>query len=191
VGHARILDIPEATPEDTPEAEQMELLPSFSDIRLDAEESRTSYTEEEDWLPQPAPLAQRFFAGLVDAGIVFVATGVFLLTFLKLAEDVPQSRLVGLCELAMGGMLWLLFQYVFLVYVRTTPGMRMAQLELAAFEGKPASLRARRYRSLASALSCFSMGLGYAWALVDEDRLGWHDRISQTLVQPAPGITRF
>jgi hypothetical protein len=38
----------------------------------------------------------------------------------------------------------------------------------------------RQTRAAASALSAFSIGLGYAWALVDEDRLGWHDRISQT-----------
>lgn len=179
----RILDTPEDRPENAPEAEQMELLPSFSDIRLEAEESRISDEEEEDWLPQPAPLSLRFVAGLVDAGIVFIATGAFILAFLKLAEDVPQSRIIALCGLAMGGVLWLLFQYVFLVYARTTPGMRMAQLELAAFEGKPASLFARRCRALASALSCFSLGLGYAWALVDEDRLGWHDRISQTYLR--------
>jgi len=29
------------------------------------------------------------------------------------------------------------------------------------------------------------VGLGYAWALVDEDRLGWHDRISQTHLRAA------
>jgi len=144
----RILDIPEAIPEEAPEAEQMELLPSFSDIQLDAEISRTSDDEEEDWLPQPAPFLQRFVAGLVDAALVCIATGVFVATFLKLAEDVPQSRIVAFCELAMGGVLWLLFQYVFLVYARTTPGMRIAQLELAAFEGKTTSLFARRYRAL-------------------------------------------
>jgi hypothetical protein len=29
------------------------------------------------------------------------------------------------------------------------------------------------------------MGLGYFWALVDEDRVGWHDRISRTHVRTA------
>jgi uncharacterized RDD family membrane protein YckC len=176
-----------------PEAEQMELLPSFADIRLDEDEDegriRNDDEEEVDWLPQPAPLSQRFVAGLVDAGIVFIAMGAFVLTFLKLAEEVPQSRMLALFGLAVGGMLWLLFQYVFLVYARTTPGLYTAQLELTAFAGRPASLLARRSRALASALSCFSLGLGYAWALVDEDRLGWHDRISRTLVQPATGIS--
>jgi uncharacterized RDD family membrane protein YckC len=182
------LDTLEYAPKAAPAAQQMELLPSFADIRLDAEESRPR-GQEDDWIPRPAPLSQRFVAGLVDAAIVFVATGAFVLTFLKLAEGVPQ-RMVTLCGLAIAGVLWLLFQYVFLVYARSTPGMHLAQLELAAFEGRPISLFARRSRALASALSCFSLGLGYAWALVDEDRLGWHDRISQTLVQPTPGMSR-
>jgi hypothetical protein len=32
------------------------------------------------------------------------------------------------------------------------------------------------------------MGLGYAWALVDEDRMGWHDRISRTHVRALSAI---
>jgi len=188
VDDTQVDDTPLETP---PEAEQMELLPSFADIRLDDDEDENrirNVDEEDDWLPQPAPLSQRFVAGLVDAGIVFIAMGAFVLTFLKLAEEVPQSRMVTLCALAIGGMLWLLFQYVFLVYARTTPGMQMAQLELAAFEGRPTSLVARRSRALASALSCFSLGLGYAWALVDEDRMSWHDRISQTYLRSGDRI---
>jgi hypothetical protein len=43
----------------------------------------------------------------------------------------------------------------------------------------------RQTRAAASALSAFSIGLGYAWALVDEDRLGWHDRISRTHLRAA------
>ena len=73
-----------------------------------------------------------------------------------------------------------MFQYLFLVHGRATPGMQMAQLELCSFEGKRPSLLARQTRALASTLSAFAAGMGYAWALVDEDRLGWHDRISQT-----------
>jgi hypothetical protein len=32
------------------------------------------------------------------------------------------------------------------------------------------------------------MGLGYAWAMVDEDRMGWHDRISRTHVREVSEI---
>jgi hypothetical protein len=59
----------------------------------------------------------------------------------------------------------------------------MAQLELCNFAGECPSRFARQCRALASALSGFSAGLGYAWAFIDEDQLGWHDRISQTYVR--------
>jgi uncharacterized RDD family membrane protein YckC len=161
-----------------PPAEQMQLLPSFADIHLEPEASRL--TDELDVIPRAAPLRQRAVAGLVDAAIVFTASGIFALTFLELAEETPQSRLTMVCVLAVGGVFWLAFQYLFLTYGGRTPGMKLAQLELCTFEGKPAPLFARQCRALASALSGFAIGLGYFWAFVDEDRLGWHDRISQT-----------
>jgi uncharacterized RDD family membrane protein YckC len=157
--------------------QQMELLPSFDDIHLEPEEARIDHDEV---IPRPAPLGQRFISGVVDAGLVFTATGAFAITFLELAEEMPQSRMTLVCMLASAGIFWLLFQYIFLTYRRATPGMRMAQLELCTFEGKATTMFDRQTRAAASALSAFSIGLGYAWALVDEDRLGWHDRISQT-----------
>ena len=172
---------PEVTP--APAGEQMELLPSFSDIRLEPEDAR--YDDDREIIPRPAPLGQRCISGVVDAALVFSATGAFAITFLELAEEMPQSRMALVCLLAATGIFWLLFQYIFLTYRRATPGMRMAQLELCTFEGKETTMFDRQTRAAASALSAFSVGLGYAWALVDEDRLGWHDRISQTHLRAA------
>jgi uncharacterized RDD family membrane protein YckC len=163
--------------------QQMELLPSFDDIQLEPEEARTDHDDEV--IPRPAPLGQRCISGVVDAGLVFIATGAFAFTFVELAEEMPQSRMTLVCLLAAAGIFWLLFQYIFLTYRRATPGMRMAQLELCTFEGKATTMFDRQTRAAASALSAFSVGLGYAWALVDEDRLGWHDRISQTHLRAA------
>ena len=163
-----------------PQAEQMELLPSFADIRL---EPAARLEEELEVIPRPAPLNQRIAAGMLDAAVVLMAGGLFALTFFKLAEEIPHSRLLLLCAVLTCGIFWLLFQYIFLTYGRTTPGMRVAQLELCDFSGGPASRLARQCRALASALSGFSAGLGYAWAFIDQDRLGWHDRITQTYVR--------
>jgi uncharacterized RDD family membrane protein YckC len=163
--------------------QQMELLPSFDDIQLEPEGARTDHDDEV--IPRPAPLGQRCISGVVDAGLVFIATGAFAVTFLELAEEMPQSRMTLVCLLAAAGIFWLVFQYIFLTYRRATPGMRMAQLELCTFEGKATTMFDRQTRAAASALSAFSIGLGYAWALVDEDRLGWHDRISQTHLRAA------
>ena len=162
-------------------SQQLDLLPSFADIRLEPEETRID--PDLEIIPRPAPLAQRVVSGMVDAGLVVIATGACAFTFLKLAEETPQSRMALLCALAAGAIFWLLFEYMFLVYRRATPGMRVAQLELCTFTGGPPPTFNRQCRAWASTLSALSLGLGYAWALVDEDRLGWHDRISQTYLR--------
>jgi len=168
---------------------QMELLPSFDDIQLEPEEARIDHNDEV--IPQPAPMHQRLVAGLVDVAIVGVATGVFALTFVEAAEKVPHSNMTMVCMLAAGGIFWLVFQYIFLVYRRATPGMNFAGLELCTFDGKATTMFERQSRAAASALSGFSMGLGYFWALVDEDRVGWHDRISRTHVRSALSSQRL
>ena len=71
-----------------------------------------------------------------------------------------------------------------MVYSGSTPGLRLAKLELARFDGNPASRRLRRWRVLASFLSAVSLGMGYAWVFLDEDALCWHDRITHTYLAP-------
>ncbi len=163
--------------------QQLELLPSFDDIRLEPEDARIDHDDEV--IPRPAPMHQRLVAGLVDVALVFLATGAFALTFVEVAEGIPHSNMTMVCMLAAGGIFWLIFQYAFLVYRRATPGMNFAGLELCTFEGKATTMFERQSRAAASALSGFSMGLGYFWALVDEDRVGWHDRISRTHLRAA------
>jgi uncharacterized RDD family membrane protein YckC len=162
-------------------AEQMELLPSFADIHLEPEEKRLD--DDFEAIPFPAPLAVRAVAGMVDAGIVVIASGVFALTFLKLAEELPRSRLTTVFALAAAGIFWLVYQYLFLVHGRHTPGMRVAGVKLCTFAGRAPTTFARRCRALASTLSCLAGGLGYLWAFIDEDRVGWHDRMTQTYLK--------
>ena len=172
----RILDAPE------PEATQMELLPSFADIRLD-EAPAVDLCEELESVPKPAPLARRLASGAVDSGIVLFTAGLFAAIFIQIVASAPTGRLALLFSAGVGVTLWLLFQYLFLVYGGATPGMRATQLELFSLNGRRPSRFARRVRALAATLSAVSVGLGFAWALVDEDTLGWHDRISQTYLK--------
>lgn len=166
-------------------AEQMELLPSFEDITLDP--AHHTQRVQSEVIPTPAALAQRLIAGVVDAATVAAAVMLFDFAFVRMAEDDPHSRLALLFGLFVAGTLWVVFQYLFLVYGKGTPGMRFAQLELASFDGKPLTIMTRRNRAAASALSAASIGLGYAWAFVDEDQLGWHDRITRTLLRSSTG----
>ena len=177
----RILDAPE------PQPEQMDLLSSFADIRLEpqAEKARG----EVDLPPQPAPLQQRIFAGLVDASVVLIASAIFAIAFMTMAKGLPQTRMMLLCAGMICATLWLVYQYLFLVYSTGTPGMQMAQLELCTFKGESVSVSLRRWRALASMLSGCSIGLGFAWAFVDEDTLGWHDRITQTHLREQSAVS--
>lgn len=173
----RILDAPE------PEAEQMDLLPSFADIRLEEAPSVNDLCEELESAPHPASFGRRMASGIVDIGIVLFACGLFAATFVQIVAGLPSGRAGTLFGLAVAATLWLLFQYLFLVCGAATPGMRATRLALFSFKGKRASRFARGLRVLATALSAFSVGLGFAWAFVDEDTLGWHDRISQTYLK--------
>ena len=161
-----------------PEAEQLDLLSSFADIELKAQEPNR--TDAMELPPQAAALMPRLFSGLVDSGIVVGATLLFAGIFLAFAGLPRKAPVALLCGLLAGSLLWLVFQCVFLVYGQFTPGMRIAELELCTFAGEPVALLPRAYRALASTLSAVSLGLGFAWALFDEDRLGWHDRMTQT-----------
>ena len=167
--------------ESTRAPEQMELLPSFEDIQL--EPAYTSTQQDIEIIPRPAPLKERLVAGLIDVTLVALGAVLFGYSFVRMSEDAPHSRLAWLFALCVGGILWILFQYLFLVHGSGTPGMSFAQLELRTFEGRRVNANTRRIRAAASALSALSVGLGYAWALVDEDQLGWHDRMTRTLLR--------
>jgi uncharacterized RDD family membrane protein YckC len=166
---------------EAPQIEQMDLLPVFAGIELESAEHRPG--DPVELPPQSAGLQLRAFASLVDLLIVLVASAAFAMISLVLIRDLPQPRTILLTTAAVSALLWLVYQYLFLVYSAGTPGMQMAQLELCTFQGKPVSASLRRWRALASLLSCCSLGLGFAWALIDEDMLGWHDRITQTHVR--------
>ena len=142
-----------------------------------------AYGQEQEILLWLAPPSQRIFAGLVDALIVATATGLFGLIFLHMTGAAPTWRMAAGFALALPGFFWALYQYVFLVYGGTTPGLQMTGLRLTTFDGNPVPRRQRRWRALATMVSCASLGLGFLWALVDEDGLGWHDRITRTCVR--------
>ena len=148
-----------------------------------AVESLPARGQEREILLWLAPPAQRIFAGLVDALVVATATALFGLTFLYLSGAAPTGRMAAGFALALPAFFWALYQYLFLVYGGTTPGLQMTGLRLTTFDGNPVPRRQRRWRALATMVSCASLGLGFLWALLDEDGLGWHDRITRTCVR--------
>jgi hypothetical protein len=58
--------------------------------------------------------------------------------------------------------------------------MRSTRLSLCTFDGRIPTGSEIRSRLGAMLLSVAPLGLGVAWALFDDDRLCWHDRLSRT-----------
>jgi hypothetical protein len=133
---------------------------------------------------QSASLPRRLVASAVDGAIIAVASALFGFVFWKVAGvRPPQIQILGLVA-GIPSLFWVGYQYLLIVYAATTPGLRLAGLELTRFDGTSTSRVLRRWRVLASCLSAVSLGMGYAWVFLDEDALCWHDRITHTYLAP-------
>jgi uncharacterized RDD family membrane protein YckC len=169
----RIVEAPEVLPPP----------PALGGILLEPATTHEENRIGADFPQSSASIPQRWLAGLVDSLILGTALAAFAAIFLRLnPARVPLPILIA-GALAVSVWLWAAYQFLFVVYTGSTPGLRVLRLRLVRFDGSPAGRRVRRWRVLASFLSACSLGLGYLWSILDEDGLCWHDRITRTHIQ--------
>ena len=132
--------------------------------------------------PQTASLELRLMAAAVD----FFWIGMAFLGFAAVAVELAGQSLrllpkplVGASAGMVLAVLYVLYQMLFFSLTGTTPGMRYARIGLCTFGDRNPSRKAMRLRVLATLLAACPLGLGLAWACLDEERLGWHDRMSR------------
>jgi uncharacterized RDD family membrane protein YckC len=136
-----------------------------------------------------ATIARRAMAALLDSVVVAASLVTFAALVFRLNPSLNPAR--GMFPLLAGAvgivavLLWAAYKFLFVVYTGSTPGLRVARLQLERFDGSTLNRRTRRWRVLTSFLSAFSAGLGYLWCVLDQDGLCWHDRITRTHVTPA------
>lgn len=132
-----------------------------------------------------APLGQRAMAAVVDVCAVLAACMLFVagtvLTASHFAPDglhmtLPQAALAAAVTIVVLGFA---YQYLCFTFSDATPGMRYARIGLCTFADDNPTRAAMRKRIGALALSAAPLGLGLLWSLLDEDQLGWHDRVSR------------
>jgi uncharacterized RDD family membrane protein YckC len=129
---------------------------------------------------QSASIFRRLLATAVDGLILAAALSAFAGIFLRFNPLRGPLLLLGGVVASLAILLWFTYQFLFIVYTGSTPGLRTARLKLARFDGSPVPRGARRWRVLASFLSGLSAGLGYLWCFLDSESLCWHDRITHT-----------
>ena len=178
----RIFEVEASSITTTPVIESS--LPDWHDIRLDAQATpRTAESADAQIsfaLPlYVAPSSARVMAAMVDA--CCIATS--FLAAVAAAVYASPSLPTGIpAAAAAGGSLALfcvLYQLLFFSFSNATPGMRYARIGLCTFSDENPTRAARQRRILALLLAMVPLGLGLLWVTLDEEGLGWHDRISR------------
>jgi uncharacterized RDD family membrane protein YckC len=142
-------------------------------------------------MAQAAPLPERRRAAIVDAGLLLFSYGGMLALFAVLGGRIGLNRV----DLTVAAVTFALFytQYfaLFTVFGGATPGMMLRGLRVVSFDGRVPTSRQMVWRSAGYAISAATCCLGFIWALWDDDRLCWHDRISHTYLAPIEENTRY
>jgi uncharacterized RDD family membrane protein YckC len=171
----RIMEVPEVLPPP----------PALGGMLIEREEEPAAERRPGFELPlRAAPMGRRLLASAIDAFLVVLAFTVFAYIFFRITATIPTLRQAAGVSSALIAAFWAGYQYLLLVYAGTTPGLRLAKLQLSRFDGDAVPRKLRRWRVLASILSGMSLALGYAWCFLDEDELCWHDRITRTYMAP-------
>jgi uncharacterized RDD family membrane protein YckC len=122
----------------------------------------------------------RAIAAAVDGGMIFIGFGLFLFTFHLMGGMFRFNRQTVPFFLGALSTLVMFYGILWIWAGRETAGMRWTGLRIIDFDGFPAERRDRVLRSIGSCLSFCAGGIGLLWALVDEERLTWHDHMSKT-----------
>jgi uncharacterized RDD family membrane protein YckC len=132
-----------------------------------------------------ASIKTRSMAVALDVSIVFLAFGVFLGVFSIYAKGLSLTRTTALVCGAAFALLLFFYKFLACLLAGRSPGVRLLGLRLLHFDGRPADMRQRLLRLASGCLSCLTLGIGFLWAVVDEEHLTFHDHITETFATPA------
>jgi uncharacterized RDD family membrane protein YckC len=130
----------------------------------------------------PAPLGRRFLAGVVDGAVLLLAAVLFASVFWLTGGQITLRPLnIGILAFIAVFVLLLYFG-LFTALTASTPGLLSMGLEVRNLNGSLPTLGQSFRRAFGYLVSLGALMLGFVWALVDSERLTWHDRMSGTFV---------
>lgn len=156
----------------------------WNSIHLDTEapirERRKPSSPADEPVLHVASLEDRAMAAMADCAWTLCAFLLFSAVFALSSTVLPHGRSALIGAVAALLVMALLYQLLFFSLTDATPGMRYAKIALCTFDDENPSRSVLRGRIAALLLSALPLGLGFLWAVFDEDSLGWHDRITRT-----------
>jgi uncharacterized RDD family membrane protein YckC len=136
-----------------------------------------------DAVELPCPIlgaSRRISAAAIDLAVTLAGAGLFAAAAARFLSELPPVKFLIAGALAVCVLLWVIYEYLFLVYGGRTPGMAVTRVTLQTFKGQFPEFRRRQLRVVGMYLSVLSLGMGVLWYFVDVESLCWHDRISQS-----------
>jgi uncharacterized RDD family membrane protein YckC len=132
--------------------------------------------------PRPASLARRLGSAIYDLlitiALAMIATFPFLLAFGDATHGWKRHLLQAWIVAAIGA-----YYMVFWTRGGQTLPMKTWRIRLVRSDtGGPVNAGRAVHRYLLAVLGLAAVGLGFAWALVDRDRLFLHDRLAGTML---------
>jgi uncharacterized RDD family membrane protein YckC len=132
-----------------------------------------------------AGLAKRRWAGILDGLFISLTSAGFIALFHSLGGKIIFAKVDAIVYAAVVYLFYAQYFFLFTTLAGATPGMQLYGLTIVRLDGTLPDTRQLLWRSFGYLLSGATMLLGFLWALWDEDRFTWHDRISQTYVTGA------
>jgi uncharacterized RDD family membrane protein YckC len=145
-----------------------------------SDEKPTLVQEQQTSVLYTASLGDRTMAALVDFAVILGAFLLFVLVFASCTAHPPVNKTALVCAGVIFAGIALFYEWLFMSYGGGTLGMRYAQIAICTFDDDNPSRRVMRRRVAASLLSALPLGLGFLWAIFDEDSLSWHDRMTRS-----------
>jgi uncharacterized RDD family membrane protein YckC len=167
--------------------ERMEIAVSQPDLEFSLREPRPGVAAlgEAELIPV-ASLGERQAAGVWDALFLGLAYAGFLALFSAFGGRLVLGKFDAIVTGATVALFYAQYFVLFTALGGSTPGMMLRKLRVVSFDGDDPTPRQLLWRSFGYLISGGTALLGFLWALWDEDRLTWHDRISQTYLTTAP-----
>jgi len=128
--------------------------------------------------------AHRLLAAVLDGMIIAIAMALFAFLTYTIVGGLPLTRATILLNSVVALVLGILYNALCCLGNSDTLGQRWARLRLINFDGRFPTREQRLFRLASGCLSFLSAGLGLLWALVDEEKLTWHDHMSKTFPTP-------
>ncbi len=162
------------------------------EIRIQPELDFSSFPDDrahpQTALVPVAGLPARRYAALLDIIFLGVTFAGFLGIFRSFRGEIMLQKVDAIVCLTTFFLLYALYFFLFTTFAGATPGMQLRSLTIVRLDGTLPDTRQLLWRSFGYLLSGATLLLGFLWALWDEDRFTWQDRISQTYITAATPV---